>query len=69
MYMAYGLKYMSEETSLNVFDWLKTNSDSRITHFQELTSFYSNKVENPLDHHLALKDHPNPEILCHLQKL
>jgi len=34
MSMAYSLKYASEETSLNVFDWLEMNLDLKTTHFQ-----------------------------------
>jgi len=57
--MVYGSKYMSEETNLNAFDWLDKNLDSRIILSPGLTSFFLNKVENPLNHCLALKDHPN----------
>jgi len=67
--MAYGLKCVSEETNLNAFDWLEMNLDSKTTHFPESTSFYSNKVENLPDHHLVLKDCPNPRKLGLLKKL
>jgi len=59
MSMVYGSKYMSKRTNLNAFDWLKVNLDSRITHSLELTSFSWNRVENQLNHCLALKDHLN----------
>jgi len=69
MSMAYGLKYASKKTNLNAFDWLETNSDSRTTYFWGLTSFFSNKVGNQLDHHLMLKDHLNQKPKIHLWKL
>jgi len=48
--MEFGLKYMSEETNLNAFNWLEANLDSKTTLSPELTSNYLNKVEFPLDH-------------------
>jgi len=40
----------------------------RTTHSLESISSPLNKVENLLDHHLALKDHPNQRFKNHLQQ-
>jgi len=61
--MVYGLKYVSEETNLNVFDWLEMNLDSKTTHFPESTSFDLSKVENLHNCHLVPKGHLNPNKL------
>ena len=57
--MGYGLKYTLEKTNLNVFNWLKQNLDSRITHSLESILYNLNKVvfphDPPLDHPLALR--------------
>jgi len=62
MSMEYGSKYVSKETNLNAFDWLKANLDSKTTLFLGSTSNYSSRVEFPLNH---LLDH----LLDHLLAL
>ena len=52
MSMEFGSKYVSEETNLNVFNWLEANLDSKTILSPESTLNYSNKVEFPLDHPL-----------------
>jgi len=63
--MEYSLKYMSEETDLNAFDWLEANLDSKTTLSLESISNYLNKVEFPLNHPL---NHPL-ELKLNLKKL